>query len=443
MAGKRTRNLDNRELKQQPMTDLERISESGPAELLVEMGRLNGLSDGVFAIALTLLVLDIRLPENILVGDLSAGILELAPKALVYLISFVVIGGAWGSHQRMLSQIRHGDGLLVWLNLFSLLFVTLVPASAAVLGRFPRAFLAISCFAVNVFLIQLTALWLWRYASRHGLVNPALDARVVVGIGRRLGMSAAIFGISIPVALVNRSLSYALWIGIFVFLFTTDWLSWQQAIKTQHSSVPLGDATEAYIRVQHAMGQLVIDANDETLDLLQGTFGGGLDSQVGREGKVVKVALSMRDQRGFMNLRYPWAWGPVQNLDWNLGLNKQIRLVLDVETSRGQARLDLGQLQISQLNVETGASSMLIALPGEAGHTSVHIEAGRASLVLQVPPEVAARIRTSQAIASAEIDVDRFPMAENRHEYRSLNYADAANRVDIMLKVALGSVKIV
>jgi len=88
-------------------------SESSPtsnaAESLVDMNRLNNLSDGVFAIALTLLAFDLRLPEGVPIGDLSKSLFQLAPKFMVYLISFVVIGGAWGAHQRMLKQIKRGD----------------------------------------------------------------------------------------------------------------------------------------------------------------------------------------------------------------------------------------------------------------------------------------------------------------------------------------------
>jgi uncharacterized membrane protein len=70
------------------------FSTSNSLESLVDMNRLNNLSDGVFAIALTLLAFDIRLPEGVLIGELHTKLLELAPKLMVYLISFVVIGGA-------------------------------------------------------------------------------------------------------------------------------------------------------------------------------------------------------------------------------------------------------------------------------------------------------------------------------------------------------------
>ncbi len=292
------------------MADLDHSPESSSHELLVEMSRLKNLSDGVFAIALTLLVLDLRIPEAVLAGDLTTKLLELAPKVLVYLISFVVIGGAWGSHQRMLAQIKRGDGVLVWLNLFSLLSVSIVPASAALLGRFPTTFVPIACFAINVVLIQLTAQWLWRHASRHGLTNPTLDERVVESIGRRLNLGAIVFGLSIPLALLSTSLSYLLWIGTFVLLFTTDWLSWQQAIKTQQAKIPLEGARRARIRVLHWAGQLNIDAHATTHDLIQGVFGGGLESQISRSGEVIDVLLSIGKTHGFMNLKFPWTWGP-------------------------------------------------------------------------------------------------------------------------------------
>jgi uncharacterized membrane protein len=154
----------------------------------------------------------------------------------------------------MLSQISHGDGLLVWLNLFFLLSVSLVPASAALLGRFPDKFVSITCFAVNVVLIQLTAQWLWRHASRHGLTNPTLDGRVVTSIGRRLNLSAIVFGLSIPLALLSIILAYLLWIGTF-FAVHDGWLSWRQALSCKptstrrcqagyHTSPALGRAAE-------------------------------------------------------------------------------------------------------------------------------------------------------------------------------------------------------
>jgi uncharacterized membrane protein len=415
------------------MADLERPPKSSSPELLVEMGRLKGLSDGVFAVALTLLVLDLRIPDVVLKGDLPTNLIELAPKALIYLISFVVIGGAWGSHQRMIAQIERGDGLLVWFNLFSLLFVTLLPASSALLGRFPDVFIAIACFAADVVLIQLTALWMWRYASKRDLINPNLDPRVVVSIGRRLTIAAILFGLSIPLALLNTSLSYILWIGTFVLLFTTDWLSWQLALNTQQVQVPLDGAKRARLQVQQSEGVMKIDANDTPRDLIQGVFSGGLESEISHMGDVLNVRLKNLSQMGFMSYLFPWAWWNANVLDWTFGLGNQIPIILDIEIAAGQATLELGALQITELIMKMRSSSVSMTLPANAGHTSVNLEVRTASLVIRVPPDVAAFIRTSEESSSTQVNLDRFPMIEKDLEYRSANYDTAANRVDIHL----------
>jgi uncharacterized membrane protein len=310
------------------MTNTVSNPESGSPETIVEMGRLNGLSDGVFAIALTLLVLEIRIPNEITASDLPSGLLELGPRVLIYLISFVVIGGAWGSHQRMLSQIKRGDGLLVWFTLLSLLFVTLVPATAALLGRFPGAFIAILCFAADVILIQLTALWMWRHASKQGLINSALDPRVVKGIGRRLILSAGAFALSLPLALLNPAIVYVVWIGLFLLIFVTDWLSWQQAFRTTQAVIPLENATSAQLNLVHGIGQLNMAASSVKDVLAEGTFGGGLESHVAREDDVVNAQLSISTRQGFMSFRYPWAWGSANALDWKVNLNREIPLAL-------------------------------------------------------------------------------------------------------------------
>jgi uncharacterized membrane protein len=424
------------------MADLESSPESGAPERLVEMGRLKNLSDGVFAIALTLLVLDIRIPDGALVGDLPTKLIDLVPKALIYLISFVVIGGAWGSHQRMIGQIKRGDGLLVWFNLFSLLFVTLVPASAALLGRFPDALVAITCFALDVVLIQLTALWMWRYASQHGLVNPTLDPIVVFGIGRRLTIGAIAFGLSIPLALLNWWASYILWIGTFVLLFTTDWLSWQLAVQRQEVQIPLDGATRARIDVQQSVGQLKIGANSTTGNLIQGVFGGGLEREISRTGDVLNVQLKYLTRRGFMSFWFPWAWRKANYLDWTFDLGNQIPIALDIEITTNQATLDLGLLQITQLSLKASTSYATIALPANAGQTTVNVGGSTAFITIRVPPDVAAFIRTTKPEVITEIDINRFPVIGEGLEYRSPDYETAANRVDIRLDVANSSVEI-
>jgi uncharacterized membrane protein len=412
-------------------------------ETVVEMGRLSGLSDGVYAIALTLLVLDIRIPQDTLAGDLSATLLALAPKLLIYLISFIVIGGAWGSHQRMLSQIKRGSGLLVWFNLLSLLFITILPATASLLGRFPDQIIAVLCFAINVILIQVSALLLWRHASKNRLLNAALDPRIVDGIDRRLILSAAAFGLSIPIAFLNSLLGYVLWIGLFIFIFATDWLSWQQSLLTLQTAIPLEGAARGEIHLQHTAGLLLLHAGAAKDTLLEGTFGGGLDSHSAREGDLLKSLLSVTKRRGFMSLRYPWAWGNANTLDWDLSLNSAIPLALTIEANAMQANLDLSELRVNTIALQINASSVDLSLPAQAGETKVKITVSLSYAVIKVPSGVAAHIHTEAAFPSLEVDLNRFAVIQDGREYRSLDYETAANHVDIQVELAHSVAKII
>ena len=410
-------------------------------ETIVELGRLNALSDGVYAIALTLLAFDIRIPDNTLAGELSTTLILLAPKLLIYLISFIAIGGAWGSHQRMLSQIKRGDGLLVWFNLLSLLFVTLLPASAALLGRFPSEFIAIVLFAADVILIQLTALWLWRHASKYGLLNASLDPRVVRSIGRRLILSAVCFGLSVVLVVLNTNLVYVGWIGLFGFIFTTDWLSWQQLAKTTQVAIPLDAAARGRVEVLHGAGHLNIlsDATDNAL--VEGTCRGDVTASVTHQKDLLKTRLTSRSGQGFMSWRYPWAW-EVPVFDWNLSLNPRIPLALHVEKGTGELDLNLTKTHLTDLSLEMGDGSISLHLPDNAGETAVHIQAGIGSLAIQVPTGVAARIQIFKGQGNLEVDLTRFPMVEAGVEYCSSDYDTATNRVKIHLELGLSSVKI-
>ena len=416
--------------------------ESNQLESLVEMSRLNNLSDGVFAIALTLLAFDIRLPEGVSTIDLPNNLLELAPKLMIYLISFVVIGGAWGAHQRMLSQIKRGDGVLVWFNLFCLLFVGLLPAGAALLGRYPNAFLAITCFALDVALIQLTTLWLWRHASRQELINPMLDPRVVKSIGRRLNLSTVTFVLSIPLALWNTRITYLCWVGLFILLFTTDWLAWQLSARTQQTTFPLEHAKRASIRVQHKEGVLQIDSKAAKNILLDGVFGAGLESQVDRSDDAANIQLSVPERRGLLSWKYPWSWGSGSVLDWTLHLSDQIPIALEVQTSIGRSTLELGALQITDLKINANTGEIEISLPDRAGQVTVHIEARTSYVTVRVPPDVAAYIHGDRDPAADEIDLARFPIIKGGREYRSKRYKTASKRVDIRIDGTMSSVQI-
>lgn len=103
----------------------------------MEKNRLEALSDGVFAVAITLLVLDIRLPAGVAYADLGGALVQLAPKILSYLLSFLVVGIYWGFHHAAFARLRRIDGAILFLNLLMLLLVTFMPFPTILMGEYP------------------------------------------------------------------------------------------------------------------------------------------------------------------------------------------------------------------------------------------------------------------------------------------------------------------
>ncbi len=406
------------------------------------MARLKALSDGVVAVALTLLVFDIRLPPGVPAADLAGSLLALGPELLIYLLSFAIIGSAWGSHQRMLGQISRGDGLLVWFTLLSMLPITLLPACASLLGDFPNQFVAVAVFAFDALAIQLTAYWLWRHASRQALIDPSLDRRVVDGIGRRHVVNALGFGLSIPLALVAPAIAYALWVAVFALVFTTDWVSWRLANRTTEEAIALDGATQARVQVRHGAGTLHLDAIESDTVLLDGVFGGGVERTVSHERGRADIELTLPRVGGLLDPRYPWAWGRFWP-DWDLGLNDGVPVSLSVETKDGTADLDLGGVRLTELDVRADASVVEVSLPANAGQLTVDVLSKGAAVTIRVPHGVAAWIRGEEDIPELALDIARFPIVVLGREYRSADYDTARNRVDLTAVSAAGSIRII
>ncbi len=406
------------------------------------MGRLKALSDGVVAVGLTLLVFDIRVPAGVTAADLGGSLVALAPELLIYLLSFAIIASAWGSHQRMLGQISRGDGLLVWFTLLSLLPITLLPACASLLGDFPTQPIAVAVFASDALAIQLTAYWLWRHAARQGLIDPSLDPRVVDGIGRRLLVTALGFALSIPFALIVPALAYVLWLAVFALVFSTDWVSWRQAIRTTKEAIAIDGATQARVHLRNEAGRLHVDAMESDTVLLDGVFGGGVERTLSHERGRADIDLILPRVSGLLDPRYPWAWGRFSP-DWDLGLNDRVPVSLSVHTRGGTADLDLRGVRLTELDVRADGSVVEVSLPGDAGQFTVAVQSKGAAVTIRVPDGVAAWVHSEKDIPELDLDIARFPIEVFGREYRSADYDTAPNRVDLSAVSAAGSIRII
>jgi|SRR5271157_2999281 len=207
----------------------------------------------------------------------------------------------------------------------------------------------------------------------------------------------------------------------------------RQPIQGEQVSVPLQGATSAYLRFNHAAGRFNMSSGAGSGEILNGTFGGGLDQQT----KIAdgRLELRMRSPAQF------WAWGPGETLDWDVHLNRDLPLRIKVDSGASASILDLSDLKVTDLDVDTGASSTEVTLPAHAGMTNVDIDTGAASLKLHIPTGVAARIRVKSGLASINIDQNRFPRLDGAI-YQSSDYALATNRAEISINTGVGAIEV-
>jgi len=179
------------------------------------MGRILALSDGVFAIAITLLILQIAIPAR---GqtDLPKALLKLWPQYLAYVLSFVVIARFWVTHHLAFRLIGRYDAGLVWLNLVLLTFVAFLPFPTAVLGEHNGSPAAAVLYAAAVILGGTASAAYWWYASGPGrLLRPGVAPAQVRALRARGVSGPAFFALTLPVALFAPYAAEILWLLVF------------------------------------------------------------------------------------------------------------------------------------------------------------------------------------------------------------------------------------
>jgi uncharacterized membrane protein len=123
------------------------LSDAGAASMGTE--RIAAFSDGVIAIIITIMVLELRLPEAAAKEEVWSGFLApLAPKLAVYALSFMIVGALWVNHHQLLAVVRRATPQLMWMNLLLLFFMSLIPLATGFLGEHPLLARAVSFYAL-------------------------------------------------------------------------------------------------------------------------------------------------------------------------------------------------------------------------------------------------------------------------------------------------------
>jgi uncharacterized membrane protein len=158
--------------------------------------RLEALTDGIYAIAMTLLVLNIDVPsvsQGTAAEALPSFLLSNWPQFTNYAIAFVVLAGFWTVHHKQFHSIRYLNGGMLWLNVLSLLFVALVPFTTSLAGDYHWVLLSSIIFDVNFLIIGMIYVLQWVYVSRdrERFLHEVDPRRIAVGMRRVLVLPVA------------------------------------------------------------------------------------------------------------------------------------------------------------------------------------------------------------------------------------------------------------
>jgi uncharacterized membrane protein len=180
------------------------------------LDRIAALSDGVFAIAMTLIVLEIRVPDPgpiVTEQDLWSALMTLGPRLLTYFLSFLTLGIFWSGQQTQLNLFGTADRDLTWLQLAFLATVALMPFSTSLLAEFITFRLALLLYWANIFLLGLLLYIAWVYATRNKLVSKDATESVSAVIKRRIISAQALYAFGAVLCFINP-----LWSIVFIVL---------------------------------------------------------------------------------------------------------------------------------------------------------------------------------------------------------------------------------
>ncbi len=196
----------------------------------VAKSRIESLSDGIFAFAMTLMVISLTVPQipvdeaPVLLPGILAGMYN---QFLVFVIAFFVISSYWVSHHQILGSVQYVDGPIIRLNILFLFFIVLIPFTTATSGDYVDAFSAVILFHVNLLVASVLLSIIWWYINRHRNELDPEDKEPVWKRRKGAIVIPAVSLIAIAVAFVNPAQSMTVYLLIPISLlsirFYTGW----------------------------------------------------------------------------------------------------------------------------------------------------------------------------------------------------------------------------
>jgi uncharacterized membrane protein len=204
--------------------------------------RLEALTDGVFAIVMTLMVFNLALPKDKPITSLRQELLDLWPNFLAYAISFGMAGIYWSANHNMFRFIKRTSHELIWLTILFLAFVSLLPFSTGILARFNHESTALLFYGANLELIGLSLYWLWCHATRdRRLTDPNLPESVIHFGRSRILAGVLGYGMATSLAFANTTAALLIFLLIPSFFVIPTIQRWWTSKYGLDSGSNVGD----------------------------------------------------------------------------------------------------------------------------------------------------------------------------------------------------------
>ncbi len=184
----------------------------------MKTNRLEALIDGTFAIAMTILVFDLKVPEiaeTLVHEQIAQKLFNLWPSFVGYFISFILLGVYWVGQHNIFKYIKHTDRAHLWINVFFLAVVCLLPFTTSLLSKYGSEQIVEIIYGANLILIGLFSFLNWDYATiHHRLVDHAIDERLVALVKKRILVAPVVCLIAMVVSFFASGISFIIYILI-------------------------------------------------------------------------------------------------------------------------------------------------------------------------------------------------------------------------------------
>jgi len=181
--------------------------------------RLEIFTDGVFAIVVTLLVLDIRLPEGTEAANLGENLLHILPSLATYVLSFTIIGLYWVFHHSASRMFKKIDYRVIWLNIIHIMFIGLIPFTTSMLSEFASSPWASAIYGLNILAVNIVGWFIMLYLYRHqSLVEGEFTPKMFAALRNQYVKIASLYAVGVALAFVAPVASIYLYGFITLYL---------------------------------------------------------------------------------------------------------------------------------------------------------------------------------------------------------------------------------